>query len=130
MIILYHIGGEFMKVIAHFLNVVLWVLLGIVIFQAYTGVQIGILEQFKPRLLTDLFALAALAIDVLVYTGIMGGKNNTLAGVSAVFLVWIAVIVLLKYALKVSGVDWLFKAWDICCLGFGAPYLVLRGHKK
>lgn len=119
-----------MKVIAHFLNVVLWVLLGIVIFQAYTGVHIGILEQFKPRLVTDLFALAALAIDVLVYTGIMGGKNNTLAGVSAVFLVWIAVIVLLKYALKVSGIDWLFKAWDICCLGFGAPYLVLRGHKK
>ncbi len=119
-----------MKVIAHFLNIVMWVLLGLVIFQDYTGVTIGILGQFKLRLVTDLFALAALAIDVLVYSGVMGGKNNTLAGVSAIFLVWIAVIVLLKYALKVGGIDWLFKAWDICCLGFGAPYLVFKGHKK
>ncbi len=119
-----------MKVITHFLNIVLWILLGIIVFQSYTGVYFGILSGFNLRLITDLFALAALAFDVLVYTGVMGGKNSSLASVSAIFLVWIAVVVLLKYALKVSGINWLFAAWDITCLGFGAPYLVLRGHKK
>ncbi len=119
-----------MKVITHFLNFVLWVLIGIIVFQSYTGVYIGILSGFNLRLITDLFALAALAFDVLVYTGVMGGKNSALAAVSAIFLVWIAIIVLLKYALRVSGIDWLFRAWDVLCLGFGAPYLVLRGYKK
>ncbi|MCR5584052.1 MAG: hypothetical protein K6F63_01300 [Lachnospiraceae bacterium] len=119
-----------MKVITHFLNVILWVLLGLIVFQSYTGVHIGILASFNLRLITDFFALAALALDILVYTGVMGGKNSTLAAVSAIFLVWIAVIVLLKYALKVSGLGWLFAAWDVLCFGFGAPYLVLRGYKK
>ncbi len=119
-----------MKVITHFLNVVLWVLLALIVFQSYVGIHIGILDGFNLRLITDFFALAALAFDVLVYTGVMGGKNNSLAAVSAIFLVWIAVIVLLRYALRVTGIEWLFRAWDVLCFGVGAPYLVLRGYKK
>ncbi len=119
-----------MKVITHFFNLVLWILLGLIVFQHYTGVTIGILSSFNLRLITDIFALIALALDILVYTGVMGGKNSTLAAVSAIFLVWIALIVLLKYLVKMSGIDWLFRAWDVLCFGFGAPYLVLRGYKK
>ena len=119
-----------MKVVANFLNIILWILIFLVVFQSYTGITIGILSGLKLTLVTDLFALAALAFDVLVYTGIMGGKNNTLAGISAIFLVGIIIVVLLKYVLQVGGTEWLYRTWDITCLGFGAPYLVLRGKKK
>ncbi len=119
-----------MRIITHFLNVVLWVLLGLIVFQNYTGIHIGVLANFNLRLITDFFALGTLALDLLVYTGVLGPKNSTLTTISAVFLIWIAVIVLLRYALKVSGLGWLFLSWDVFSFGVGVPILTLRGRKK
>ena len=119
-----------MKVIAHLCNIILWVLVGIVVFQNYTDITIGLLARLGDlRFICDMFGLFTLVLDLLVYTGVMGPKNNTNAGISAIFMLWIGVIILCKYVLKPTGIGWLYSAWDVLTLGFAMPYLTLRGKK-
>ncbi len=120
-----------MKAVAWILNLILWILLGLIVFQNYTGVQIGILNYIgNLRLLTDIYGLVVLLIDVLTYTGVMGGKKNmNLASVSGIFLVWIVINVVCKYLLKLSNTGFLYSGWDVLVYGFAAPYLAFKGRK-
>lgn len=126
-----------MKMLTTILNYVFWVMLGIVLFEANSGLRIDFIHMIigNLALVTYIVGLVTMAIDTLAYTGVFRGtrRNSTFVICAVVTFIWTAFVLVFYYAIKMTDYGWVRAikgAGDVIVLGFVLPFFVYRGYKR